>query len=99
MVQQMTDMDLQYAEGWNQGLKILFTDSEERNLDGIRCALERDNALFDNVGLAVNVEARGVKGPALLFETSSGNAALMDFYTEYARYPYTYSLTIHIRIL
>ena len=84
---------LEYAEDWCQGLKILFTDSEERNLDGIRCALERDNALFDNVGLAVNVEARGVKGPALLFETSSGNAALMDFYTEYARYPYTYSLT------
>ena len=45
------------------------------------------------MGLVVNVEARGVKGPALLFETSSGNAALMDFYTEYARYPYTYSLT------
>ena len=84
---------LEYAEDWCQGLKILFTDSEERNLDGIRCALERDNALFDNVGLVVNVEARGVKGPALLFETSSGNAALMDFYTEYARYPYTYSLT------
>ena len=84
---------LEYAADWNQGLKVLFTDSEERDLDGMRCALERSNSLFDNVGLAVNVEARGVKGPALLFETSGGNAALMDFYTDYARSPYTYSMT------
>lgn len=84
---------LTYAGEWCQGVKVLFTDAEEHELDGIRCALERDNHIFDGVGLAVNVEARGVRGPALLFETSGGNAALMDFYTGYARFPYTYSLT------
>ena len=84
---------LTYAGEWCQGVKVLFTDAEEHELDGIRCALERDNHIFDGVGLAVNVEARGVRGPALLFETSEGNAALMDFYTGYARFPYTYSLT------
>ena len=93
VILELTRKALDYSGEWNQGLKILFTDSEERNLDGVRCALERDNAIFDNVGLAINVEARGVKGPALLFETSEGNAALMDFYTEYAHSPYTYSLT------
>lgn len=82
-----------YANDWNQGLKILFTDSEEHELDGMRYALERNNQLFDRVGLFVNIEARGVRGPAMLFETSSGNAALMDFYVENAVMPYTYSLT------
>ena len=53
MILELVRGALEYAEGWCQGLKILFTDSEERNLDGIRCALERDNALFDNVGLVV----------------------------------------------
>lgn len=84
---------LTYAADWNQGLKILFTDSEEHELDGMRYALERNNRLFDRVGLLVNIEARGVRGPAMLFETSSGNAALMDFYVENAVMPYTYSLT------
>ena len=84
---------LSYAREWNQGLKILFTDAEEHELDGVRCALEQDRHVFDGVGLVVNVEARGVKGPCLLFETSDGNSRLMDFYVDNAVYPYTYSLT------
>ena len=90
---ELTRGALTYAGEWNQGLKILFTDAEEHELDGMRYALEKNNQLFDRVGLLINLEARGVKGPALLFETSRGNAALMDFYTENARMPYTYSLT------
>ena len=90
---ELTRGALTYAGEWNQGLKILFTDAEEHELDGMRYALEKNNQLFDRVGLLINLEARGVKGPALLFETSGGNAALMDFYTENARMPYTYSLT------
>ncbi len=84
---------LTYSEKWSQGLKVLFTDAEEHELDGIRCALREDSAVFDNVGLVINVEARGVKGPCLLFETSDGNAELMDFYIRNAQYPYAYSLT------
>ena len=90
---ELTRGALTYAREWNQGLKILFTDAEEHELDGMRYALEKNNQLFDRVGLLINLEARGVKGPALLFETSGGNAALMDFYTENARMPYTYSIT------
>lgn len=84
---------LTYSREWNQGLKILFTDSEEHELDGMCKALEEDIQLFDNVGLLINIEARGVRGPALLFETSEGNAGLMDFYCRNAGMPYTYSLT------
>lgn len=93
VILELTRGALTYSGEWRQGLKILFTDAEEHELDGIRCSLQRDNRLFDNVGLAVNVEARGVKGPALLFEMSAGNARLLDFYKEFATSPYTYSLT------
>lgn len=93
VILEITRGALTYSDQWSQGLKILFTDSEEHELDGIRYALERDAYLFDNVGLVMNVEARGVKGPCLLFETSEGNSRLMDFYVDNAVYPYTYSLT------
>ncbi|HIZ86981.1 MAG TPA: M28 family peptidase [Candidatus Coprenecus pullistercoris] len=93
VILEVVDNALAYSDRWSQGLKVLFTDAEERRLLGVRTALERDNAMFDNVGLVINVEARGVKGPALLFETSDGNSALMDLYLRSAVYPYTYSLT------
>ncbi len=83
---------LKYRQDWKQGIKILFTDSEENDLDGIKKALSLNRELFDSVGFVVNIEARGVKGPALLFETSVGNSKVMELYKE-AKHPYTYSLT------
>lgn len=84
---------LDYRNLWSQGVKVLFTDSEEHNMDGMRCAFGRNREIFENVNLVINIEARGVKGPVLLFETSAGNSELIDFYTDFAQYPYTYSLT------
>lgn len=83
---------LRYRNQWKQGIKVLFTDSEECDLDGMRQAFTRDRALFDKVGLVCNLEARGVKGPAYLFETSPGNSRVIDLYKK-AKAPYTYSLT------
>jgi len=83
---------LRFRENWKQGIKILFTDSEESDLDGIRNALEKNPEIFDKVGFVINIEARGVKGPALLFETSSGNENIIELYKS-AEYPFTYSLT------
>lgn len=77
---------------WKQGVKVLFTDSEENRLDGMKRAYNENPELFEKVGLIINIEARGVKGPALLFETSPGNGNLMDLY-KVTKYPYTYSLT------
>ena len=77
---------------WKQGVKILFTDSEESGLEGMKSALKYDSHIFDKVNLVVNIEARGVRGPALLFETSPGNSKLVELYKE-AKYPYTYSMT------
>lgn len=78
---------------WNQGVKVLFTDAEEVGMIGMKAIWENNREVFDNVGLMINLEARGPWGPALLFETSSGNSKVMDLYAKTADYPYTYSLT------
>lgn len=83
---------LKYRDKWKQGVKVLFTDAEEHNLDGMRNMALYDSHILSNVNMVMNVEARGVKGPALLFETSAGNSRVMELYKE-ARSPYTYSLT------
>lgn len=78
---------------WKQGLKVLFTDAEEAGMLGMKSIYENDSDVFANVGLIINIEARGPWGPALLFETSPGNSRLMELYRKNAKYPYTYSLT------
>lgn len=84
---------LKEREQWKQGVKVLFTDAEEPGMMGMSAMWERDRQEFDNVGLMINVEARGPWGPALLFEACPGNSKVMDLYASNARFPYTYSLT------
>ena len=84
---------LNEREQWNQGVKILFTDAEEVGMMGMTAMWENDRQVFDNVGLIINIEARGPWGPALLFEACPGNEKVLDLYASQARYPYTYSLT------
>ena len=47
--------------------------------------------LYKNVNFVVNLEARGIKGPALMFETSSNNEKVIDLYKK-ANLPVSYSL-------
>lgn len=84
---------LKIREDWKQGVKVLFTDAEEVGMYGMTALWENDPQVFDNVGLMINIEARGPWGPALLFEACPGNEKVMDLYAEAAKYPYTYSLT------
>ena len=84
---------LKHRDEWKQGIKVLFTDAEEVGMMGMKAAWEGNREVFDNVGLVLNIEARGTYGPALLFETCSGNEKVMKLYADAARYPYTYSLT------
>jgi hypothetical protein len=83
---------MMYRDNWKQGIKVLFTDSEESDLDGIRSAVAKNPEIFENVGFVINLEARGVRGPALLFETSPNNRAVMTLYKS-AKHPFTYSVT------
>lgn len=84
---------LKQREHWHQGVKVLFTDAEEVGMMGMNAIFENDGYVFDNVGLAINVEARGPWGPALLFEACDGNDKVMKLYADAAKYKYTYSLT------
>ncbi|MEZ0449378.1 M28 family peptidase [Cellulomonas sp. ICMP 17802] len=59
---------------------LLFTDAEEACLCGAE-AFVHDAPLGADGGVVLNVEARGASGPAIMFETSRGNAALVDVYS------------------
>ena len=78
---------------WKQGVKVLFTDAEEVGMMGMKALWENDRKELEDVGLMINIEARGPWGPALLFEACPGNARVIDLYASTASYPYTFSLT------
>ena len=80
---------LKQREHWTQGVKVLFTDAEEVGMMGMTAIWENDRHVFDNVGLVINVEARGPWGPALLFEACPGNEKVLDLYASNAKYRYT----------
>jgi hypothetical protein len=84
---------LKNRQDWKQGVKVLFTDAEEVGMMGMTAMWEGNREVFDNVGLVINIEARGPWGPVLLFEACPGNEKVIDLYASAARYPYTYSLT------
>lgn len=69
---------------------ILMTDAEETGLYGAKMAADNED-LMANVGFVINIEARGVKGPAYMFETSVNNSKVIDFYKN-ANLPVSYSL-------
>ena len=92
VIMELVSGALKYREEWNQGVKVLFTDAEEHNLDGMRAAYKHNKEIFENVNFAVNIEARGVRGPALLYETSGGNEELMKLYS-HAQNPQGLSLS------
>ena len=84
---------LDVRKDWKQGVKVLFTDAEEVGMMGMTAMWEGNREVFDNVGLVINIEARGCFGPALMFEACPGNEKVLGLYADAARYPYTYSLT------
>lgn len=84
---------LKQREHWHQGVKVLFTDAEEVGMMGMKAIWENDRHVFDNVGLVINIEARGPYGPVLLFEACPGNEKVIDLYAGAAKYKNAYSLT------
>jgi len=76
------------------GIKILFTDGEECGLLGAKEAVNEDE-IFEGVNYVINIEARGTSGPAIMFETSKNNNAVMDLYDSSIS-PFSYSITPEI---
>jgi hypothetical protein len=58
---------------------LVFTDAEEQGLVGAE-AFVAEHPAAAGLGLVLNLEARGVRGPAMMFETSPGNARLVEAY-------------------
>ena len=93
VILETVSQELKNRGEWKQGIKVLFTDAEEPGMKGMKAIWENNREVFDNVGLVLNVEARGTWGPALLFEACPGNAKVQELYASTAAYPFTYSLT------
>ena len=87
---------LKVGDGKNlHPVMALITDGEEAGLLGANAFLQNP-ALKDRVGAVVNVEARGTRGQSLLFQTSPGDARLIDLYAAHAPVMATSSLYAEI---
>jgi peptidase M28-like protein len=73
-------------------ITFLINEGEETGLLGARAFLAHD-PVVGRVDRAVNLEARGVTGPAIMFETSRPNGPAIDWYRAAARRPVANSLS------
>lgn len=76
---------------------ILFSDAEELGLNGAALFVTKSGWAKD-VGVALNLEARGTAGPAYMFmEVNQGNAKMIKAFSEaHPRYPVANSLMYSI---
>lgn len=69
---------------------FLFTDAEETLLGGSILA-SKTESLMNNINFVINIEARGLRGPAYMFETSKNNSKVLSLYNK-AKDPVSYSV-------
>ena len=74
-------------------VSFLFNEGEEFGLNGAS-AFVRDDPLADDVNALINIESRGVSGPAIMFETSDPNGPAISAFANAARRPYANSLSM-----
>ena len=72
---------------------FLFNEGEEFGLNGAS-AFVREDPLAGNVDALINIEARGVSGPAIMFETSDPNGSAISAFANAANRPYANSLSM-----
>jgi hypothetical protein len=70
---------------------FLLNEGEEMGLFGAELFVARHPAARD-VGVVVNLEARGTAGPSLMFETSGDDAWMVGLYSKAAPHPVTSSV-------
>jgi Peptidase family M28 len=70
----------------NNDVIFLFSDGEELGRLGAS-AFVYQHPWAKDVGLVLNFEARGVKGPSILFETSSENGRMIREFAKAAQHP------------
>nr|WP_239124011.1 M28 family peptidase [Rhizocola hellebori] len=78
---------------------VVLTDAEEACLCGAEAFVEQ-HPLAQQGGIVLNVEARGSSGPAVMFETSAGNADVVGVFGAHAPHPVATSFAVEVyRIL
>jgi hypothetical protein len=78
---------------------FVLTDAEEACLCGAEAFVSQHRLAADG-GVVINLEARGSTGPAIMFETSTGNANLVGVYGSAVPYPVGTSFAVEVyRIL
>jgi hypothetical protein len=73
----------------------LFTDGEEVGLFGAKAFVD-EHPWAKDVGVVLNLEARGASGPSFMFETSENNGWLIQEFARAAPYPVASSLMYEI---
>jgi hypothetical protein len=71
---------------------LLFNEGEEFGLNGAAAFVRRDPEARQ-VNSLINIDGRGVTGPALMYETSDPNGAALAAYASAARQPYANSIS------
>ncbi|MBU1751601.1 MAG: M20/M25/M40 family metallo-hydrolase [Chloroflexi bacterium] len=74
---------------------FLLTDGEEIGLFGAQ-AFVQEHPWAKDVGVVLNLEARGSSGPSIMFETSEDNAWLIDAYAASVARPASNSLAYEV---
>lgn len=69
---------------------FLFSDGEENGLLGAKAFID-ENKLSKHLSMVMNFEARGDKGPVIMFETSKNNGWFMNEFKKAVPYPVAYS--------
>lgn len=75
-----------------QPVAFLFTDGEEMNLLGARAFANNIEDYDIEVARVINLEARGVSGPALMFETSRPNGQVVSDWSRSGARPFAHSM-------
>jgi hypothetical protein len=71
---------------------LLFNEGEEYGLNGA-AAFVRTDPLAKQINSLINIDARGVTGPALMYETSWPNGPAIAAYARSAKRPYANSIS------
>lgn len=74
---------------------FLFTDGEETHLLGAH-AFVAEHLWAKDVGIVLNFEARGIRGPSIMFETSDQNGWLIKHFGHAVSHPVANSLSYEI---
>lgn len=77
---------MQGKGGFKNDVIVLFTDAEEQGTLGITAFMEQ-HQLAKDIGLIINFEARGSKGPLRMFETSGNNNGLVSAFADVSPFP------------